>query len=147
MVPNVHLWRVDNVFEPAQRHIDISMPAVQMGLCPEAGATQLLETIIGKPLAKEILLLGRTVKAERLRELLINELTISSLQSDAMLALVKKQISELPLSGILRNKDLMRPRVEELNITMERELQALRVLLDSPKTQKLIARKINKKSK
>jgi enoyl-CoA hydratase/carnithine racemase len=130
-------------FVIAQKHIDISMPAIQMGLCPEAGATQLLERTIGKPLAREMILLGRTIKAERLKELLINELTTSTVQSDALLTLVKKQIAELPLSGILKNKDLMRPKSESLHSTMEKEIQSLAVLLESKKTQKLIARKMN----
>ena len=106
-------------FVIAQKTVDISMPFIQMGLCAEAGSSQLLERIIGKPLAREMLLLGRSIKAERLKGLLINELTTSHIQSDAMLTLVKKQINDLPLSGILKNKDLMRYRSESLQKTME----------------------------
>jgi enoyl-CoA hydratase/carnithine racemase len=128
----------------AQRKVDLSMPSIQMGLCAEAGASQLLERIIGKPMAREMLLLGRTIKAERLKGLLINEITTSTVQSDAMLTLVKKQINDIPLSGILKQKDLMRPRAESLNMTMEKELQSFALLLESSETQKLIHRKITK---
>lgn len=129
-------------FVIAQKTVDISMPFIQMGLCAEAGSSQLLERIIGKPLAREMLLLGRSIKAERLKGLLINELTTSHIQSDAMLTLVKKQINDLPLSGILKNKDLMRYRSESLHITMEREIQSFALLLKSSETQRLIAQKL-----
>jgi hypothetical protein len=59
-----------------------------------------------------------------------------------MLTLVKKQINELPLSGILKNKDLMRCRSESLHITMEREIQSFALLLKSSETQRLIAQKL-----
>lgn len=136
-------------FVIAQKKVELSTPFIQMGLCAEAGSSQLLERIIGKPLAREMLLLGRPIKAERLKGSLINELTITNLQSDAMLTLVKKQISELPLSGILKNKDLMRYRSEALSVTMEREIQSFALLLKSPETQKLITKKIteNKENK
>ncbi|MFT6072866.1 MAG: enoyl-CoA hydratase/carnithine racemase [Alphaproteobacteria bacterium] len=133
----------------AQKKVEISTPFIQMGLCAEAGSSQLLEPIIGKALAREMLLLGRTIKADRLKGTLINELTTSVLQSDAMLSLVKKQISALPLSGILTNKDLMQPRFENITKTMEREVQSFAFLLQSPETQKIITEKMNnlKKSK
>ena len=133
----------------AQRKVNLSMPSIQMGLCAEAGASQLLEKIIGKPMAREMLLLGRTIKAERLKGILINEITSSTIQSDAMLTLVKKQINDIPLSGILKQKDLMRYRAEDLNTTMEREIQSFALLLQSPETKKLIVKKMtdNKNTK
>ncbi len=133
----------------AQKKVNISMPFIQMGLCAEAGSSQLLERIIGKPFAREMLLLGRSIKAEKLKGLLINELTTSVVQSEAMLTLVKKQIHALPLSGILKNKDLMRYRSEPLHMTMEREIQSFALLLQSAETKKLIAKKIteNKEKK
>lgn len=129
-------------FVIAQKKVEFSTPFIHTGLCAEAGSSQLLERIIGKPLAREMLLLGRTVKAEKLNGLLINELTNSHVQSDAMLTLVKKQINELPISGIIKNKDLMRYRSEATTVTMEREIQSFALLLQSPETQRLIAEKL-----
>ena len=125
-----------------QKKVELSTPFIQMGLCAEAGSSQLLERIIGKANATEMLILGRTVKAEKLKGLLINEVTTSDLQSDAMLTLIKKQISALPLSGILQNKELMRHRPEELKTTIEREIQSFATMLKSPTTQKLIIKKL-----
>lgn len=133
-------------FVIAQRKVELSTPFIHMGLCAEAGSSQLLERIIGKGTAREMLLLGRTVKAEKLKGTLINELTISNAQSDAFLTIVKKQIAELPLSGILKNKELMRVRNEPITQTMEREIQSFAYLLQSHETQKLI-KKILEKNK
>lgn len=122
----------------AQRGVSLSTPFIKMGLCAEAGSSQLLERIIGRATAREMLLLGRDIKAEQLKGTLINELTSSVAQSDALLKIVKKQISELPLTGILKNKELMQPKSEPLMMTMEREIQAFAQLLQSSGTQKLI---------
>ena len=122
----------------AQRKCELSTPFIKMGLCAEAGSSQLLERIVGRATAREMLLLGRTIKAERLKGTLINELTTSNVQSDALLTIVKKQIALLPLSGILKNKELMRIRNEAMTTTMEREIQSFSYLLQSNETQRLI---------
>jgi enoyl-CoA hydratase/carnithine racemase len=126
----------------ARKNLEISMPFIQMGLCAEAGSSQLLERIIGKPLAREMLLLGRKIKTDRLKGTLINELTNNLTQSNAMLTLIKKQINTIPMSGILQNKNLMHHRSEPLSKTMEREIQSFSFLLQSPETQKIINQKI-----
>lgn len=126
----------------AQRGIKFSTPFVQMGLCAEAGSSQLLERIIGKPTAKEMLLLGREVSVEKLKGRLVNEITTTRPHTEALLTIVKKQILELPLSGILKNKDLMRHRNEPIEETMQREVDAFAYLLKSPETQNIIQRKL-----
>ena len=129
-------------FVISMRKAKFQTPFITLGLCAEAGSSRLAERILGKPLAREMLLLGAEIPAAKLDGKLINDITDTPSQTEAALKILLSKIKRLPMSGILQNKDLMRERGETIVQTMEREAKSFALLLKSPATQKIIAAKL-----
>lgn len=71
-------------FRLASRNAQFGQPEVRLGIIPGFGGTQRLPRLIGPGLAKELLFTGRTIPAERAREIgLVNEVYGSRAELDA----------------------------------------------------------------
>ena len=128
----------------AKKNIYLQTPFISLGLCAEAGSSQLLERVIGRNKARQMLLLGKALPIEE-----CHHNFVTSLVDNMDMLLIETQnlmahIETLPLTGILANKDLMRFRGESLLETIKREIHGFSVLVKSPETQKIIAAKLAK---
>jgi enoyl-CoA hydratase/carnithine racemase len=84
------------------------LPFVNLGLCPEAGSSFLLPSLIGYPRAAELLLLGDTFSAESALEFgLINGITPAG-QAVASAAAKAKLLAERPAASLFLTKELLK---------------------------------------
>lgn len=129
-------------FVIAKQGITLETPFVTLGLNAEAGSSQLFSRIFGHHIARDMLLLGHKKPIEMFQTTLLHALCPNKNIVNAILHKLKSDISHLPLSGILANKDLMQYRHETLDETFIREAQSFKFLLQTKETQKIIAQKL-----
>ena len=85
-----------------------SMPFVNLGLCPEAGASLLLPQRIGHVRAAEALLLGEPFMAESALEMgLINRI-VPPAEANALAQRQAQKLAAKPLSALLESKRLIK---------------------------------------
>ena len=112
-----------------------SMPFVNLGLVPEAGASLLVPRRFGVGIATELLLLGETFVAEKARDIgLVREIVAP----EALLAhaLSKAQaLAAKPRAALLASRKLMRGDSEALYAHMDLELHAFARALKSPEAK------------
>ncbi len=100
------LFHCDLVY--AASSTKFSMPFVNLGLCPEAGSSLLLQQSVGYRKACELLMLGGVFDAEKAEQLgLVNEVLDPSNYQDHALAKAK-QLAQQPPHSIQVTKQLMR---------------------------------------
>jgi len=79
-------------FRIAVRGAELGLTEVKLGIMPGAGGTQRLPRLIGVAAAKELILLGRRISAERAREL---GLVMDVVEPDALRSVIDALLAEL----------------------------------------------------
>ena len=116
------------------------LPFVQLGLCPEAGSSLLLQELAGSKRAFELLVMSQSFDVEAAIEIgLINEsCEPSQLLGRAQELAVK--IAKLPQEALRISRELIRkPKQAELAATIELELEHFQQLLDGEESQAIIS--------
>ena len=99
-------------------------PFAQLGLCPEAGSSQLLPALVGRPLALEIFLLGRRLDAEEARAAgLVNRL-VPPEELDAAASACAAALAALPPRAVRETRRLVDRPPEAIGARIDRELEA-----------------------
>ncbi|MDI9849057.1 enoyl-CoA hydratase-related protein [Rhodoblastus sp. 17X3] len=126
---------------PAAR---FSLPFVDLGLLPEAGASLLLPRRVGMARASAWLLAGEIFDAGEAREAgLINAIVAP----DALLATAREKAARLaakPRTALLAARKFLRGDKEEILARIDAELEAFRAALGSPQAQAALAAFLNK---
>ena len=109
--------------------IRIGNPETGLGIMAAAGATWRLIELVGEPVAKEILLAGRVLKADEALSLrLVTEIHEPEMLLDAAIALAERISAQDPLAVQLTKKVMHAPR--EAHPLVEELAQA--ILFESP---------------
>ena len=118
----------------------LALPAVHLGLPPEAGASWLLPELIGPRRAAQMLLLGEPVQAEAALELgLVNRLTPPA-ECHALTQSLARRLTARADAGLLAAKALLRggPRQAVLLERIDEEARQTIALLQEPATQQAL---------
>lgn len=109
-----------------------SLPFINLGLCPEAGSSDLLPALIGYPRAAEKLLLGEPFYAAEALDLgLINRvLPPGEVNAHAQAQALK--LAAKPLSALMASKALMKKSQAHIAAVMEEEFKHFSQLLVGP---------------
>ncbi|WP_010632019.1 enoyl-CoA hydratase/isomerase family protein [Sporolactobacillus vineae] len=95
-------------FRLASRNAQFGQPEVGLGIIPGFGGTQRLPRLIGSGLAKELLFTGRTIPAERAREIgLVNEVYASRAELDVHACQLARMIAGQAPLAVQRLKKLV----------------------------------------
>ena len=120
---------------------EFSAPFVALGLCPEAGATFLLERIVGRARANEALLLGRPLPASSLYGTLLYDFAEDATELRDKTTLLLQNIDEAPLYALRTTKDLLSSDKEKVIERIVSEAENFMALLSYKNTQALIRNK------
>ena len=118
----------------------LQLPFVNLGLCPEAGASLLLPRRIGHPRAAELLLLGEPFSAEQALDWgLINGIGVDA-GATLELAMAKAQrLAQQPPAAVRMTKALLkRAEAEETRDTIALESRHFMEQLASPEAQAVL---------
>lgn len=122
-----------------------SLPFVNLGLCPEAGASLLLPALVGYPRAAEKLMLGEPFYAEEAVEMgLINRI----LPPNEVNAYAQAQAAKLaakPMASLRATKALMKKGQVGLQQIMGEELKLFGALLRGPAAKEAISAVMEKR--
>jgi len=114
------------------------LPFVNLGVCPEGGASTLLPQAIGQKAARELLLTGRFFSAQEAYSWgLITAIT----EPEKIRKKVEEYISSIlqqPQSSLTATKELMRQSKGDVGNAVTRELQMFAKLLQSEQTRNRI---------
>jgi enoyl-CoA hydratase/carnithine racemase len=111
----------------------LSLPFVNLGLCPEAASSLLLPQVAGYQRAAELLLLGEPFGAGQARDIgLVNAVLPAPQVLEHARAQAKKLVSR-PLASLLATKALMkRPLIDGIRETMHQEGETFGRMLAEP---------------
>jgi enoyl-CoA hydratase/carnithine racemase len=113
----------------------LQMPFVALGLCPEAGSSQLLPALAGPRLAAELLVLGEPLDAQRAAAIgLINRALPAGQALDTARAQAQR-LASLPPTALRETMALLRRNRSGLEETVEREFERFGQLLHGPEAQ------------
>lgn len=114
------------------------LPFVNLGVCPEGGASLLLPQAIGQKAAREVLLTGRFFSArEAFNWGLITSLSETGLTSSAAMRHIALLLQQ-PLDSLLATKSLLKSSLADVDKVVATELTLFSELLKDDKTQKRI---------
>ena len=113
------------------------MPFAPLGLCPEFGASLLLERFVGKRKAEELLLLGKPFSAAEAQQWgLVNQVCAPEALMESARH-IAGSLAELPAHAIHATRSLLREGEQEvLEQHIDRELEIFRQCLPHPETRK-----------
>lgn len=95
-------------------------PFVNIGLCPEAGSSAILPTLLGHQRASELLLLGGSFSADVAREMGIVNAIVADAEAAAMTA--ARRIAAQPPDAVRITKKLLRDAMsDKINAAVKRE--------------------------
>lgn len=113
------------------------LPFVNLGLCPEAGSSIILPTLMGQRRAAELLYLGEPFNAEKARVLgIVNEVVVT--QGAVLEAALAKarQLAEKPPSALRTTKMLLKHgTASSIADAMARETKQFAALLQGPEAK------------
>lgn len=116
------------------------LPFTQLGLCPEAGSSVLLPSIVGYQRAAQYLLLGESfTAADALQMGLVNQVVaMDALTELAVQKAVK--LAALPAAAVQTSKALLKRTTQKITLdSITAELQQFQRLLNSDECQQRIA--------
>ena len=122
-----------------------SLPFVNLGLCPEAGASLLLTQLVGYPRAAEKLMLGEAFYAEEALEMgLINRIVPPN-EVNAYTQAQAAKLAAKPVASLSATKALMKMANTHLQPVMQAELQHFGELLRGPAAKEAISAVMEKR--
>jgi len=113
----------------------MQMPFVALGLCPEAGSSQLLQALAGPRLAAELLLLGEPLDAQRAAALGLINRAVPTGQALETARAQARRLAGLPPTALRASLALLRRNRSGLEQTVEREFERFDALLHGPEAQ------------
>lgn len=123
-----------------------SMPFVNLGLCPEAGASLLLTQLVGYPRAAEKLMLGEAFYAEEALEMGLVNRVLPPQEVNGYAQAQAAKLAAKPLASLKATKQLMKMSLPaQLNPVMEAELQQFGSLLRGPAAKEAISAVMQKR--
>lgn len=137
------LLHCDAVF--AGENARFKFPFVELGLCPEAGSTQMLPARVGRLAAFELFGLGATWDAKKaLYQGLVTQTTPNGL---ALAAAQKaaEHVCTLPEHAVLATMELLSRGAEPIEARIEAEVKRFATLLASEATQERLKQSVMKK--
>jgi enoyl-CoA hydratase/carnithine racemase len=122
-----------------------SLPFVNLGLCPEAGASLLLPQLIGYPRAAEKLLLGEAFYAEEALDMgLINRI-VPPQEVNSYTQAQAAKLAAKPAASLRATKALMKLPQTQLASVMQEELKHFGSLLKGPAAKEAISAVMEKR--
>jgi enoyl-CoA hydratase/carnithine racemase len=110
-----------------------SMPFVNLGLCPEAGASLLLPQRIGYQRTAELLLLGEPFMAETALEMGLVNRVVPPSQANAVAQTQARKLAAKPMEALTASKRLLKQgQAKELLVRIAEEGQTFARLLQAP---------------
>ena len=123
-----------------------SMPFVNLGLCPEAGASLLLRQLVGYQRAAEKLMLGEAFYAEEALEMGLVNRVLPPQEVNGYAQVQAAKLAAKPLASLKATKQLMKMSLPaERDAVMEAELQQFGTLLRGPAAKEAINAVMNKR--
>jgi enoyl-CoA hydratase/carnithine racemase len=114
----------------------LSMPFVQLGLCPEFASSVLFPAIAGYPRAAEKLLLGEAFTAQEAYQM---GMVSKVLPLDELLPFAKRQTAKLvalPATSVRATKALMKqPRTAQIEAALKAEIDLFSAMLQAPEAK------------
>ena len=119
----------------ATHRASFGAPFAPLGLCPEAGSSELLPARVGRALAMEIFLLGRRLSAEEaLARGLVNRL-VAPEALDAIARECADALAALPVRAVAETRRLVDAAPEPIGARIDRELAAFSGCLGERETR------------
>ncbi|MEY4763916.1 MAG: hypothetical protein RI907_589 [Pseudomonadota bacterium] len=115
-----------------------SLPFVNLGLCPEAGASLLLPQLVGYPRAAEKLLLGEAFYAEEALDMGLLNRIVPPGEVKAYAQAQAAKLAAKPAASVHATKALLKAPQTQLAAVMQAELQAFGDLLQGPASKEAI---------
>ncbi|MBH1987300.1 MAG: enoyl-CoA hydratase [Burkholderiales bacterium] len=115
-----------------------SLPFVNLGLCPEAGASLLLPALVGYPRAAEKLLLGEAFYAEEAVEMGVVNRILPPGEVNAYTQAQAAKLAAKPAASLRATKALMKMGQVGLQAIMGEELKLFGALLRGPAAKEAI---------
>mgnify|MGYP000113688779 FL=1 len=122
-----------------------SLPFVNLGLCPEAGASLLLPQIIGYPKAAEKLMLGEAFYAEEAVEMGVVNRILPPQEVNAYAQGQAAKLAAKPLAALRATKAVMKMGQVGLKAIMDEELKLFGALLRGPAAKEAISAVMEKR--
>lgn len=122
-----------------------SLPFVNLGLCPEAGASLLLPQLIGYPRAAEKLLLGEAFYAEEALDMGLVNRILPPHEVNSYAQAQAAKLAAKPLASLKATKALMKMPQAQLAPVMQEELKQFGALLRGPAAKEAIAAVMEKR--
>jgi enoyl-CoA hydratase/carnithine racemase len=112
------------------------LPFVNLGLCPEAGSSALLPSLVGHRRAAELLYFGEPFDAEAARDLGIVNAVVDSNELISAAAAKARQLAEKPPSALRTTKALLkRSSAAIIAEAMAKETEQFAALLQGPEAR------------
>jgi enoyl-CoA hydratase/carnithine racemase len=122
-----------------------SLPFVNLGLCPEAGASLLLPQLIGYPRAAEKLMLGEAFYAEEALEMGLVNRVVPPHEVHAYAQAQAAKLVAKPMASLRATKVLMKLAQTQLLPVMQAEFKHFGSLLRGPAAKEAIAAVMEKR--
>jgi enoyl-CoA hydratase/carnithine racemase len=122
-----------------------SLPFVNLGLCPEAGASLLLPQLVGYPRAAEKLLLGEAFYAEEALEMGLVNRILPPHEVNGYTQAQAAKLAAKPAASIQATKALMKQPQTQLAAVMQDELKHFGHLLRGPAAKEAISAVMEKR--
>jgi len=124
-----------------------SLPFVDLGLCPEAGASFLLPRLAGYQRAAELLMLGEPFDAARAKDIgMVNAIVPAESLLDTAMATARK-LAAKPSASLRETKMLMKQGIHEaVKVAMGDESEAFRERLESPEAKEAFSAFLEKRA-
>ena len=122
-----------------------SLPFVNLGLCPEAGASLLLPSLVGHPRAAEKLMLGEPFYAEEAVEMGLVNRVLPPHEVNAYTQAQAAKLVAKPMASLRATKALMKMGQVGLQAIMGEELKLFGALLRGPAAKEAISAVMEKR--
>lgn len=122
-----------------------SLPFVNLGLCPEAGASLLLPSLVGHPRAAEKLMLGEPFYAEEAVEMALVNRILPPNEVNAYTQAQAAKLAAKPMASLRATKALMKMGQVGLQAIMGEELKLFGALLRGPAAKEAISAVMEKR--
>ncbi|MFT3858435.1 MAG: enoyl-CoA hydratase [Aquabacterium sp.] len=122
-----------------------SLPFVNLGLCPEAGASLLLPHLVGYPRAAEKLLLGEAFYAEEALEMGLVNRILPPTEVNSYTQAQAAKLAAKPMASLKATKALLKMGQTQLKPVMDAELKLFGELLRGPAAKEAIAAVMEKR--
>ncbi|ODU65593.1 MAG: enoyl-CoA hydratase [Lautropia sp. SCN 66-9] len=124
----------------------LSLPFVNLGLCPEAASSLLLPRLVGHPRAAELLMLGEPFDADEARELGLVNRVLPAAQVEGFVLSQAARLAAKPMSSLITTKALMKEgSAQAVREQMDKEVVHFGRMLREPAAREAFAAFLEKR--